>query len=125
MKTAFDPRHKNRVNLMQHLYSSQFQRHPDPVAAGIWDHLAQIDPLIGEAAPEWPVDKLNPIDLAILRLAIYELTIDRKVPFKVIIDEAIELAKEYGSSNSPGFINGALGKLVQDQHLEETHEPQP
>jgi N utilization substance protein B len=122
MKTAFDPRHKNRVNLMQHLYSSQFQQKPDNIIKLIWDQLPEIDPLIKLAAPEWPIAKLNPIDLAILRLAVYELTIDRKVPYKVIIDEAIELAKEYGSSNSPAFINGALGKLVKDQNIDVNHE---
>jgi transcription antitermination protein NusB len=123
MKTASDPRHKNRVTLVQHLFSAQFQQKPDHVTRDIWKKLPEIDPLITEAAPEWPIAKLNPIDLAILRLAIYELTIDKKAPFKVIIDEAIELAKAYGSSNSPGFINGALGKLVKDRNLDTNHEP--
>jgi N utilization substance protein B len=97
---------------MQHLYSSQFQNQPDKVSREIWQYLPQIDPLIARAAPEWPIEKLNPIDLAILRLAVFELTIDKKAPYKVIIDEAIELAKEFGSTNSSGFINGALGKLI-------------
>jgi N utilization substance protein B len=122
MKTASDPRHKNRVVVIQHLFSAQFQNKPDNITKAIWAKLAEIDPLIAVAAPEWPIGKLNPIDLAILRLAIYELTIDKKVPYKVIIDEAIELAKEYGSSNSAGFINGALGKLVKDEHLDTNHE---
>ncbi len=113
MKTASDPRHRNRIRLMQHLYSCQYTKKPDRVISHIWVHLPQIDPLIVSAAPEWPIEKLNPVDLAILRLAIFELTIDKKAPFKVIIDEAIELAKKYGAENSPGFINGALGKLVQ------------
>lgn len=118
MKTATDPRHRYRIKLIQHLYSSGFHNTKDPVIAHIWQNLGTIDPMIEQAAPEWPILKLNPIDLAILRLAVYELTIDKKAPYKVIIDEAIELAKEFGSDNSPGFINGALGNLVN------VYEPQ-
>ena len=113
MKTRSDPRHQRRTKIIQHLFSSSFQNKPDPLVTDLWKQLPQIDPLIAAAAPEWPIDKLNPIDLAILRLAVYELTVDKKAPYKVIIDEAIELAKEFGSSNSPKFINGALGKLIQ------------
>ena len=114
MKTATDPRHQRRARLIQHLFSSSFHPTPNSEVLDIWKNLPQIDPSIAKAAPEWPLDRLNPIDLAILRLAVYELTIDKKAPYKVIIDEAIELAKEYGSSNSPKFINGALGKIIQN-----------
>ncbi len=117
MKTASDPRHKNRIKLMQYLYSSAVQKCPSSEILHIWNHLDTIDPLVIKSAPEWPLEKLNPVDLAILRLAIYELTIDKTAPFKVIIDEAIELAKEYGSEASPSFINGALGTAVK--HLNE------
>lgn len=117
MKTASDPRHRHRVRLMQHLYSSQIQKSSDPLVSHIWTHLSQIDPIITQIAPEWPLEKLNPIDLSILRLAIYELTIDKQAPYKVIIDEAIELAKEFGGNQSPNFINGALGQYIKN------HEP--
>jgi len=113
MKTATDPRHRQRIRLMQQLYSSQLQKKPSPQVSRIWEHLSDIDPIITQIAPEWPLDKLNPIDLSILRLAIYELTIDKLAPYKVIIDEAIELAKEFGGENSPNFINGALGQFVK------------
>lgn len=116
MKTASDPRHRHRAQIVQHLFSASFQHKPDPLISDIWNHLDHIDPVVKEAAPEWPLDKLNPIDLAILRLAAFELLIDKKVPYKVIIDEAVELAKEFGSTGSPAFINGALGKIVS------THE---
>lgn len=118
MKTPSDPRHRHRAKLIQHLFASQFQRRPHPLVKPIWSHLSDIDPQIAIAAPEWPIDKLNPIDLAILRLAVFELTVDKQVPYKVIIDEAVELAKEFGSSNSPAFINGALGTLVKNLKLE-------
>ena len=113
MKTRSDPRHQRRTKIIQHLFSSSFQNKPDPLVTDLWKQLPQIDPLIAAAAPEWPIDKLNPIDLAILRLAVYELTVDKKAPYKVIIDEAIELAKEYGGGKSPAFINGALGHIIK------------
>jgi len=76
-------------------------------------HLTDIDARIHAAAPEWPVDKIAKIDLAILRLAIYELTVEKKEPPKVIIDEAIELAKEYGNDASSKFVNGVLGTILK------------
>ena len=75
-------------------------------------HQKILDEKIKDAAPEFPINKINKVDLAILRLATYELLITKKEPPKVIVDEAIELAKEYGGENSPGFINGALGKII-------------
>jgi N utilization substance protein B len=114
MKTASDPRHRHRAQMIQHLFAASFHEVKDPIIATIWQSLPKIDPQIESAAPEWPLPKLNPIDLAILRLATFEILIDKKAPIKVIIDEAIELAKEFGSSGSPAFINGALGKIVQN-----------
>lgn len=73
-----------------------------------------IDGKISEIAPEFPIDKINKTDLAILRLAVYEILVSQDAPIKVIIDEAIELAKEFGGDSSPAFINGALGKLVKE-----------
>lgn len=113
MKTASDPRHRYRAKLVQHLFSYTYQKQPDPIIQNVLDSLPKIDPVISEIAPEWPLENLNPADLAILRLALYELTIDKGAPYKVIIDEAVELAKEYGSAQSGSFINGALGKFVQ------------
>lgn len=75
----------------------------------------KIDTLIAIAAPDFPIEKINKIDLAILQLAVYELTIVKANPEKVIIDEAIELGKEFGGDTSPGFINGVLGKILQLQ----------
>lgn len=113
MKSAGDPRHQRRVEIVQQLFASSFRKAPHKSVKHIWQVLDQIDPLIARAAPEWPLEKLNHIDLAILRLATFELVIDKKEPFRVIIDEAIELAKEFGGESSPSFINGALGALVK------------
>lgn len=79
----------------------------------ILDNLADIDKLISEAAPTWPINKINKIDLSILRQAIYELIIEKDIPPKVVIDEAVELSKQYGSESSSGFVNGVLGTLIQ------------
>lgn len=77
--------------------------------------MAEIDEIIEKCASEWPISKINKIDLAILRLAIYELAFPTKTPPKVIIDEAVELAKEFGSENSPAFINGVLGTVIKNR----------
>lgn len=117
MKTAADPRHKKRQEVVQLLFSYSFleQRISDPKAQEIISHFEELDKVISEVAPEFPIEKINKVDLAILRLAIYELQFEKKTPPKVIIDEAIELGKEFGGEASPGFINGALGKFLKEQ----------
>jgi N utilization substance protein B len=75
--------------------------------------LPVIDEKIRVAAPEWPIDKIAKIDLAVLRLAVFELTTDKKEPPKVVIDEAIELSKEFGNEHSSKFINGVLGTILK------------
>jgi transcription antitermination protein NusB len=115
MKTALDPRHKNRQKIVEDLFKIEFHKQPIGNAAQeVIDNLEFIDEKIKEAAPEFPIDKINKTDLAILRLAAFELLIAKKEPPKVIVDEAIELAKEYGGENSPAFINGALGKIINN-----------
>ncbi|MDD3531882.1 MAG: transcription antitermination factor NusB [Candidatus Shapirobacteria bacterium] len=122
MKTRSDPRHRRRQKNIKRLFAYSFQEKNRKVnqrnlIRPIIDHLAVIDKSITGAAPEFPLERLNRIDLAILRLAVFELLIEKKEPPKVIIDEAIELAKEFGSENSPGFINGALGAIVNNLKL--------
>lgn len=117
MKTALDPRHKIRQEIVQSLFSFSFleQKIDNPKTKDITQNINVLDEKIKKVAPEFPIDKINKADLAILRLAVYELLIEKKEPPKVIIDEAIELAKEFGGESSPGFINGALGKLVKEK----------
>ena len=118
MKNPLDPRHKRRQKAVEDLFKINFhkQRVGD-FAKEIISEKEFIDEQITKSAPEFPIEKINKIDLAILRLAIYELLISKKEPERVIIDEAIELAKEYGGEKSPAFINGALGKLIKnDKH---------
>ncbi len=113
MKNPQDPRHKKRELLLQELFKRDFHKQRiNGDAARIFSEKETIDQLISTIAPEFPVEKINKVDLAILRLAVFELMIEKKEPPKVVIDEAIELAKEFGGESSPGFINGALGRLV-------------
>lgn len=114
MKTAKDPRHLRRARVIRELFSWEFNKKSklSPLSKQIITYLPQIDEKIALAAPGRPVSQINKIDLAILRLAAFELIIKRGTPFKVVVDEAVELGKEYGSDSSPSLINGALGKLI-------------
>jgi N utilization substance protein B len=87
---------------------------------GVLANLPQIDPTIAEIAPEWPLDQMSPIDRNILRIAVFEMTLDPDVPIKVAINEAVELAKLFGSESSRRFVNGALGTLASRQMSKET-----
>jgi len=78
---------------------------------GVLAHRQQIDQMIVQLAPAWPVDQIPAIDRNVLRLAIYEVVIDNKVPMRAAINEAVELAKTYGGESSPKFINGVLGSV--------------
>lgn len=81
------------------------------LVSGVADHLEEVDSFIQRFAPAYPVAQLSPIDRNILRLAIYELLFTPLIPIKVAINEAVELAKAYGSESSPRFINGVLGSV--------------
>lgn len=80
---------------------------------GILGSLSQIDGLIQEFAPEWPISQITIIDRNILRIGIYELKIDKTVPPKVAINEAIEMAKTFGGESSGKFVNGVLGAIYK------------
>lgn len=82
------------------------------IIAGVTPLVQQLDLIIAEHAPEWPLDQVAVIDRNILRIALWECGIEKCTPVKVAINEAIELAKVYGSDSSPRFINGVLGSLV-------------
>ena len=79
---------------------------------GVLQHQDEMDALIARYAPEWPLDQMAVIDRNILRMAIFEFLIDQETPVKVAINEAVELAKIYGSDSAPRFINGVLGTLA-------------
>ena len=114
MKKHSDPRHLKRIKCMKELFSWQFQPNikVSSKLSKTISKLSEIDSLIQKSAPGRPIEQINKIDLAILRLSVFELIMIEGVPPKVVIDEAVELGKEYGSDSSAGFINGALGKLL-------------
>lgn len=78
---------------------------------GTIKNLEQLDQNIKDFAPAWPIDQISIIDRNILRLAIFEILHDNKIPVKVAINEAVELAKTFGSNNSSRFVNGVLGSV--------------
>ncbi len=82
------------------------------LVAGVLSRAGMVDELIHKHAPEWPLDQMAIIDRNILRMAIWEFAVDRQTPLKVAINEAVELAKLYGSDSAPRFINGVLGALA-------------
>lgn len=129
-------RHQSRMVALQIIYEWSIRRNEDifdialvninnnpiqdidedfvaKIIKGVEKHTDKIDKLIEKAAPEWPLEQIAVIDLAILRLAIYELLYCKDIPPKVAIDEAVELAKTYGGSNSSKFINGVLGTIYR------------
>jgi transcription antitermination factor NusB len=124
LKKSSDPRHLQRVSKIQQLFAWDFahgSKSPQEMDFSsiepITKRIKTIDNQIEKAAPMWAIPKINKIDLAVLRNATYELLIDKKIPPKVIIDEAIEIAKELGAEASPAFVNGALGKMIQNNRV--------
>jgi len=81
------------------------------LANGVIQNKEEIDQNIKDFAPAWPVEQIPLVDRNILRLAIFEILLDNKVPVKVVINEAVELAKTFGSDNSARFVNGVLGSI--------------
>lgn len=81
------------------------------LVSDVLEHRQRVDEVIAKAAPAWPVDQLAPIDRNILRLAIVEILINNRTPVRAAINEAVELAKIFGSDNSARFVNGVLGSV--------------
>ena len=101
--------------------AARFEDRPLPDAAqqftqslvlGVQTYRTYLDSVVGELAPEWPIDQIAAVDRNVLRIAIYELLFEPLIPPKVAINEAVELAKMFGGESSPRFVNGVLGSLV-------------
>lgn len=84
------------------------------IVLGVHEQLAAVDGLLQSYASEWPIDQVALVDRNILRIAVYELAIEKRLPVGVVIDEAVELAKLFGADNTPRFINGVLGALADN-----------
>lgn len=143
MKSDTDPRHTSRKLALSSIFSWQFAEPniEECVATskeilesegieydneltkflvdGVKNHSVEIDRIIEESAPEWPIDKIAKIDLVILRIAIFEMLFGKKTPVKVAVDEAVEVAKEFGNDTSHKFVNGVLGSVIEKYLPEE------
>jgi len=115
-----DPRHQERIKVIQNLYSQTFSNvcgnifYPkDLKTKKIIKEIKKIDSSIKKYAPKFPLDKITKTDLAILRWAVFEL-MNKDLPPKVVINEAVELAKELSSERSFAFVNAVLGKVLKN-----------
>lgn len=147
MQYKSDPRHNSRVLALQKLFQTEFQqRHlqdkdtslyteesiieinedenydnelTDELVNSMSEHQQEIDDIIKKLAPEWPIENIAFMDLLILRLAILEGFIIKKTPQKVVINEAIELTKDFCNEQTRKFISGVLGTLYinQDKYI--------
>ena len=86
------------------------------IVLGVLPIRADLDRFIAEHAPDWPLDQVAVIDRNILRIALWEFALAKDIPLKVAINEAVELAKTYGSDSAPRFVNGVLGALANRQN---------
>jgi N utilization substance protein B len=121
-------RHLSRMNAVQALFAADMGgvapvveeradgAFTDELLRGVAAKRTEIDAVIAKAAPEWPVDRIAPVDRAVLRIGIYELLFEHDMPPKVAVDEAIELAKAFGGESSGSFVAGALGTVYKEVH---------
>lgn len=114
-----DPRHLKRIKTVQNLYAYSFNKDTDSLpfksnkkAVEVIKKIHIIDESIKRYAPKYPLDKIAKTDLAILRLSVYDLLVEKDTPQKVIVNEAVELAKEISSERSYAFVNAVLGQII-------------
>lgn len=137
-------RHLARTCVMQTIFCLEFRGNGDPIKV-LDQHLAEFAPkltekdfayrtlngvlkhqddilnLIRKYAPQWPIEKIAPVDRAILEIGVYEVAFSHDIPPVVAINEAVEIAKHFGDLNSPKFINGVLSSIMKE-HLKEENE---
>lgn len=85
------------------------------IVHGVYKEAAKLDAVLQPIAPEWPIEQIARMDRVVLRIGLYELTYEPDVPPKVVINEAVELSKAFGSENSSKFINGVLGTVLRQR----------
>lgn len=148
MKRLTDPRHLSRILVLQELFRKDFGKVNSFITEdvsvddlvqmneideynkdlyqnildGVPQEIEQIDEIIKKYAPQWNIDQMKLVDLQILRIAIYEGFLAKITPPKVAIDEAIEIAKEFGGESSGKFVNGVLGAIYEEVKANEGNE---
>jgi len=110
---AFDLHEVLRRNIDRYSSTVDDTEFIERLVKGVNKHAAQLDTELQPIAPEWPIDQIARMDRVILRMGLYELTYEKSVPPKVVINEAVELGKAFGSENSSKFINGVLGTALR------------
>ncbi len=143
MKRSTDPRHQARILALQELFSKYFNSQNDnleeisieelmginemeeynkdlynSIVKGVSENMEGIDAIISKYAPQWPISQMKLVDLQILRIAIFEGFLGEITPPKVAIDEAIEVAKDFGGEISSKFVNGVLGAIYEERNKE-------
>ncbi len=145
MKRASDPRHLARIIALQKLFANYFNHSNstpvedlpledlaeldeidefnkdllENIVNGVNEKREEIDNLISKYAPQWPISQMKLVDLQILRIAIFEGFVGKVTPPKVAIDEAIEIAKDFGGDSSGKFVNGVLGAIYEEAKKDE------
>ncbi len=105
-----------KIRLEESPLSDDLAEFTRKIIFGVLPLTSNLDLLISKYAPEWPLDQIAAIDRNILRIALWEFGVFRETPIKVAINEAVELAKLYGSDSAPRFVNGVLGSLAEHLH---------
>jgi N utilization substance protein B len=108
--------HPPALSIEQRLQEEQFEdklkKFSEDIVLGVFPLIQKLDEIIATNAPDWPLDQVATIDRNIIRIALWEFAVEKCTPVKVAINEAIELAKVYGSDSTPRFVNGVLGSLA-------------
>lgn len=127
--TSFDLDEVLERNIQRYKETVDDQAFIDQLVRGVQKHVKEIDKLLQPLAPDWPIEQIARMDRIVLRIGAYELVhTSDKVPSKVVINEAVELAKAFGGENSSKFINGVLGSLLRTlgpSAEEKTDKPGP
>ena len=110
-------------NLEQYAKSVEDKKFVDKLVREVVAKSEELDGIIGPLAPEWPIEQIARIDKIILRMSIYELKYFKETPPKVVINEAVELAKQFGGDNSSKFINGVLGSAYREMDSDAAERP--
>jgi N utilization substance protein B len=113
-KSKMEPLSMLAYNISQLARKVKDKAFPESLLKGVLEKNKSIVKIIQKHAPEWPVDKIAPVDRAILEIGVYEILYDEDIPPVVSINEAIEIAKVYGDTNSPKFINGVLSAVMTE-----------
>ena len=123
----FNQRQQKLADIVDHALAEFAPGVDDPafahaLAGGVEQNIVEIDQIITETAPEWPIEQITVVDRNVLRVGIYELMFLKDVPPKVAINEAVEMGKIFGGESSGKFVNGVLGTLYKKLAPEETTE---